>query len=375
MCRLNLVLLVYTWMPGNSSLAPEGCANSLGCRLVDREPRWSPHARVNFWSFVELQSLRVCCDIPERVAYPRSEDVVWLASVGEASLFASALFRSSVGSPIVKASVGRWGHLDSAHPMIKLAMRSKGLECSLPALDLSQLRSRLIGSGLDRDNYYRLGFILQLLDVSLKLVRLVADQLGELRYLSSHIRLIEHSGLDPTKVPHGPGACNRLLFLAIASLSSSPFGPRPRSWGQDRRGFLRKDDRVANFLQPLQRRPDLIEPILKGVKGTLPSFRDMQIKVTRDTHKRHRRATWGESRPVHTDSASRLVYVDFSLDHFILTQPLDQSMPTSVSASAHRLDLSASLCRLQFRPIHTDSAFRSVYVDFNLDHFTTRPLG
>ncbi|RRT54879.1 hypothetical protein B296_00026431 [Ensete ventricosum] len=121
----------YTWMPGNSSLAPEGCASSSEYRLVDREPRWSPHARVNFWSFVELQSLRVCCDIPERVAYHRSEDVVWLASVGEASLFASALFRSSVGSPIVKASVGLWGHLDSAPPMIKLAMRSKGLECRL----------------------------------------------------------------------------------------------------------------------------------------------------------------------------------------------------------------------------------------------------
>ncbi|RWV89064.1 hypothetical protein GW17_00048808 [Ensete ventricosum] len=161
MCHLSLVLLVYTWMPGNSSLAPEGCASSSGCRLVDREPRWSPHARVNFWSFVELQSLRVCCDIPERVASPRSEDVVWLASVGEASLFVSALFCSSVGSPIVKASVGRWGHLDSAPPMIKFAMRSKGLDCrghvgrphpdkafvQDPSLDLekeeSEVRSRI----------------------------------------------------------------------------------------------------------------------------------------------------------------------------------------------------------------------------------------
>ncbi|RWW03678.1 hypothetical protein GW17_00033145 [Ensete ventricosum] len=35
------------------------------------------------------------------VAYPRFEDLVWLASAGGAFLFASASFRSSVGSPVV----------------------------------------------------------------------------------------------------------------------------------------------------------------------------------------------------------------------------------------------------------------------------------
>ncbi|RWW59641.1 hypothetical protein BHE74_00033415 [Ensete ventricosum] len=67
-CRLDLVLLAYTWTLGDSSLAPEGCANSSGRRLVDREPGWSPHAGV-FWFLAKLQSLEVRCDVPRGVAY------------------------------------------------------------------------------------------------------------------------------------------------------------------------------------------------------------------------------------------------------------------------------------------------------------------
>ncbi|RRT40166.1 hypothetical protein B296_00058692, partial [Ensete ventricosum] len=75
-----------------------------------------------------LQPLEVYCDVPKGVTYPRSRDLIWLASVGETSLFVSAFFCSSISSPIVnartKASVGRWGCLDSAPPTIKLVKRS-----------------------------------------------------------------------------------------------------------------------------------------------------------------------------------------------------------------------------------------------------------
>ncbi|RRT51825.1 hypothetical protein B296_00031566 [Ensete ventricosum] len=37
------------------------------------------------------------------IAYPRSGDLIWLAFVGGASLFASAFFRSSIGYPVVDA--------------------------------------------------------------------------------------------------------------------------------------------------------------------------------------------------------------------------------------------------------------------------------
>ncbi|RWW21745.1 hypothetical protein GW17_00014087 [Ensete ventricosum] len=96
-----------TW---DSSLVPEGCANSSGRRLVDREPGRSPHAGVNFWSLVELQPLGVRCNVSMRVVYLWSGNIIWLASVGKVSLFTSASFRSSVGSPVVnacaKATVG-----------------------------------------------------------------------------------------------------------------------------------------------------------------------------------------------------------------------------------------------------------------------------
>ncbi|RWW43901.1 hypothetical protein BHE74_00050388 [Ensete ventricosum] len=100
-CHLGLVLPVYIWMPEDFSLVPEGCAGSFECRLVDRGLVRLTHTRVNFWSLVDLQPLGVCYDVPERVAYPWSEDLMWLASVGEAFFFASASFRSSVGSSVV----------------------------------------------------------------------------------------------------------------------------------------------------------------------------------------------------------------------------------------------------------------------------------
>ncbi|RWW05685.1 hypothetical protein GW17_00031027 [Ensete ventricosum] len=59
-------------------------------------------------------------------------------------------------------------------------------------------------------------------------------------------------------------------------------------------------------------------------------------------------------RPAHTDLASRPVYTDFSLGQLISTRPLDQSIPTSVSTSLYRLGLSASLCGLQSRPVYAD---------------------
>ncbi|RZS19428.1 hypothetical protein BHM03_00051836 [Ensete ventricosum] len=113
----------------DSSLALEGCVSSLERRLVDRGPEWSPHTGVDFWSLVELQSLGVCYNILERVAYPRSGDLVWLASVGEAFIFVSASFCSSTSSPVTytKASIGRWGCLDSAPSMIKLAKQKRSI--------------------------------------------------------------------------------------------------------------------------------------------------------------------------------------------------------------------------------------------------------
>ncbi|RRT33874.1 hypothetical protein B296_00037536 [Ensete ventricosum] len=56
--------------PKDSLLALEGCVGSSSCHLVDREPRWSPHAGVDFWSFVELQPLGIDYDVPGGVAYP-----------------------------------------------------------------------------------------------------------------------------------------------------------------------------------------------------------------------------------------------------------------------------------------------------------------
>ncbi|RWV89086.1 hypothetical protein GW17_00048786 [Ensete ventricosum] len=64
---------VYTWTPNDSSLALKRCASSSGCQLVDRKPGQSPHAEANFWSLVELQSLRVRCDAKYFVS-----DLVWL---------------------------------------------------------------------------------------------------------------------------------------------------------------------------------------------------------------------------------------------------------------------------------------------------------
>ncbi|RWW52185.1 hypothetical protein BHE74_00041407 [Ensete ventricosum] len=105
-CHLGLVLSgYYIWTLVNFSLALEKCAGSLGRRLVDRRPEQSPYARVDFWFSVELQPLGVCYDVPERVAYPWSQDLVWLASVSETSLFVSAFFRSSVGSMVVNTPI------------------------------------------------------------------------------------------------------------------------------------------------------------------------------------------------------------------------------------------------------------------------------
>ncbi|RWV89057.1 hypothetical protein BHE74_00033641 [Ensete ventricosum] len=87
----------------DSSLAPKGCASSSRCRLVDQEPWRSPRAGVDFWSLVELQSLGVRCDVPIGVAYLWSRNLIWLASMGKASLSASVSFCSSVGSPVIDA--------------------------------------------------------------------------------------------------------------------------------------------------------------------------------------------------------------------------------------------------------------------------------
>ncbi|RZS19092.1 hypothetical protein BHM03_00051441 [Ensete ventricosum] len=74
----------------------------------------------------KLLGTSVSCDISRGVTYPRSGDLVWLASIGGVSLFASASFHSSCGSPVVDVSTktvvkgARYYH-DSAPPMVKLA--------------------------------------------------------------------------------------------------------------------------------------------------------------------------------------------------------------------------------------------------------------
>ncbi|RRT80566.1 hypothetical protein B296_00008868 [Ensete ventricosum] len=98
--RLGLVLPSYTWMPGDSSLAPEGCVDSSRRQLVGRKTRWSTRAGVYFWSSRELQPFEVCCDVLEGVDRPRSEDLTWLS---KASLFASASFCSPTDAPIIDA--------------------------------------------------------------------------------------------------------------------------------------------------------------------------------------------------------------------------------------------------------------------------------
>ncbi|RZS27895.1 hypothetical protein BHM03_00061431, partial [Ensete ventricosum] len=122
-CRLGLVLPVYTCAFGFSSLAPKGYASSLGFWLVVREPRQSPSAGVDFLSLVELQLLGVCCDISRGVIYPRSGDLIWLASLGGASLFVSASFHSSADSLVVdtctKAVVGARCCPESVPPTVK----------------------------------------------------------------------------------------------------------------------------------------------------------------------------------------------------------------------------------------------------------------
>ncbi|RRT39155.1 hypothetical protein B296_00056443 [Ensete ventricosum] len=95
-----MVLLIYTWVLDNFLLTLERCASFSGRRLVGREPKRSTRAGVDFWSLVELQSFEVCYDIPEGVTYPRSRDIIWLASVTELPSFASVSFYSSVGSPL-----------------------------------------------------------------------------------------------------------------------------------------------------------------------------------------------------------------------------------------------------------------------------------
>ncbi|RWW16438.1 hypothetical protein GW17_00019676 [Ensete ventricosum] len=50
--------------------------------------------------------IKICCDVRKGgrdVAYLRSGDLVWLAFVNEASIFASTLFYSSIGSATVDA--------------------------------------------------------------------------------------------------------------------------------------------------------------------------------------------------------------------------------------------------------------------------------
>ncbi|RWW51754.1 hypothetical protein BHE74_00041876 [Ensete ventricosum] len=63
------------WALRDSSLAPEGRANSSRCRSVGRELGQSSHAGVDFWSLVELQLSGVCCDVLGGVAYPWSGDL------------------------------------------------------------------------------------------------------------------------------------------------------------------------------------------------------------------------------------------------------------------------------------------------------------
>ncbi|RWW48058.1 hypothetical protein BHE74_00045905 [Ensete ventricosum] len=81
----------------------KGYASSSERRLVDREPRQLPRARVDFWSLVELQSLGVCCEIPRRVDYLWSRNLAWLASLGKTFVFMNVSFHSAVDFPIINA--------------------------------------------------------------------------------------------------------------------------------------------------------------------------------------------------------------------------------------------------------------------------------
>ncbi|RZR91748.1 hypothetical protein BHM03_00019929 [Ensete ventricosum] len=66
-------------------LALEGFATSSECRLVGQKPRWSPHVGVDFWSLVELQLPELYCNVSRGVDYPRSGDLIRLASMDRAS--------------------------------------------------------------------------------------------------------------------------------------------------------------------------------------------------------------------------------------------------------------------------------------------------
>ncbi|RWV79623.1 hypothetical protein GW17_00059214, partial [Ensete ventricosum] len=57
-----------------------------------------------------LGTSTVCCDVPEGVAYPGSKDLVWLASVGETSLLASAgaFIVGATGRSYLKSLLPLW---------------------------------------------------------------------------------------------------------------------------------------------------------------------------------------------------------------------------------------------------------------------------
>ncbi|RWW69005.1 hypothetical protein BHE74_00023426 [Ensete ventricosum] len=101
---LGLILPTYTWTPRDSSLTPEGCANSSGRRLVGQGTKWSSHANIYFWSLGELQSLGVCCDVLGGVVHSQSKDLTWLTYMSEASLFTSLSFRSLDDIMVVKSA-------------------------------------------------------------------------------------------------------------------------------------------------------------------------------------------------------------------------------------------------------------------------------
>ncbi|RWW06962.1 hypothetical protein GW17_00029676 [Ensete ventricosum] len=101
---LGLILPTYTWTPRDSSLMPEGCANSSGRRLVGQGTKWSSHANIYFWSLGELQSLGVYCDVLGGVVHTQSEDLTWLTYMSEASLFTSLSFRSLDDIVVVKSA-------------------------------------------------------------------------------------------------------------------------------------------------------------------------------------------------------------------------------------------------------------------------------
>ncbi|RWW16298.1 hypothetical protein GW17_00019827 [Ensete ventricosum] len=105
-CRLGLVLSMYTWALGDASLMLERCVSSLGRRLVGRDLVNHFVLESTFGPWWSYSTFGVCCDVRgggETVAYPRLGDLAWVASVGGASLFASAFFHSSTGSLVVDA--------------------------------------------------------------------------------------------------------------------------------------------------------------------------------------------------------------------------------------------------------------------------------